>query len=626
MIRRLQRIPQTFRKRLAGVCLTGFILFALAAATASAAPEYALSGQATLLEKSVLARTPAGPVTALDVLMLDDMRDRTLTAIPIKAWLNPTSLEATPYRLAIKTGVERLLAYQDLAKKAGAWQPPADDLRVKSFGAAMAVWVENAVKPEVKVLDADIDRYYLAHPEKYLRRMRAQVRYVFMAADMSSLTMKMHTSQRMDALAQDIRDGKITFEKAAREFSEAPSAEQGGLLPPFYNGTFFDEFDKQTFQLEKPGSVSPSFVGPEGYYLVQLVQTWPPRNVPISEVHEDIRQMLSLDHVRHYYNYLMAKLALKHYVQNYASQWNYLNLQAPIVQINNLNLSRPDFLRFFGNPIGTDYAARMPDIGRDANYWVEGETVMEELKTRGLTQDPMIQRATALAALPLKADQVYKAQIPPEVFSPAKAMDTIRNNKQFIQGMRAARLIEFEIQPKSKKKESKSKAGPLGGKPAAAATDDSEISTQMDTISKQLAQETLPTEPTPVKLTDWALKEAGQLDQLSTDLDALQTLIDNTPWSDVKIKVRDKDWVDSIPGTSWYNQLKAVSVGQVSQPLKIGDSSFQYLVVAERPVDLKNWEAKPILIRSLAFQIEAAMIFQGAILHVRQSGDVSYTF
>ena len=105
--------------------------------------------------------------------MLDEMRDRAVANIPLSAWRNPNALEATPFRPAMKAAVERLLAYQSLAAKAEDWEPAEDVVRAKSFGAAMAVWIENVVRPQVKVLDSDIDRYYVAHPEKYLRRLRA---------------------------------------------------------------------------------------------------------------------------------------------------------------------------------------------------------------------------------------------------------------------------------------------------------------------------------------------------------------------------------------------------------------------------------------------------------------------
>lgn len=637
MRHRLPRPLQSFPLPHPGAGWLGLIMFLLLAAAAWAAPEYALSGQAAALDAIVLARTPAGPITALDVLLLDEMRDKSLATVPITAWLNPNSLEATPFRPAMKGAVERLQAYRALAQKAGDWQPPADEVRVKTFGAAAAVWIENVVKPQVKVMEitdpasgrtsGDIDRYYLAHPEKYLRRLRAQVRYIFIQADMTSLTGKMETRSRLDSLKQDIDSGKIKFEEAARRFSQAPSAGQGGLLPPFYNNTFFQEFDAQTFLLDKPGKVSEVFEGPEGFYMVQLVRTWPPRNIPIGEVRDDIRRQLSLDDVRHYYNYMLAKLVQKTYVQNYSFQWDYLNLQSPIVQIDNLPLTRPNFLRFYGNPVGANYDTRLLDVLTAATAWSEGELIMKDLAQRGLAAQPWIQRAAALAALPLKADHVYLTQIPPEVYSTSQALETIRNNKQFIQGLRSAHLIEFEVQLKGKaptpQQPAKGSATSRTPTPPPVAAQSEELNMQ-NAVAGQISSGVLPTTPQ-VNLASWVQAEATRTpEQRATDLEGMQTLLDNVNVPKLKLLVRDKDWVDIVPGTAWYEALKAVGLGHVSQPVKIARGAFEYLVLAERPVDLQDWATKPLMVRALAFQIEAAKLFSGEVLRVRQGGGLDY--
>ena len=134
----------------------------------------------------------------------------------------------------MKAAVERLLAYESLAGKAGDWEPPADELRVKSFGAAMAVWIENTVKPEVKVLESDINRYYVAHPEKYLRRLRAQVRYIFIATNFGRrYGRQLHRrppprwkrATNLEAVASQIQDGKI---RLCRGGAQALAGSLGG--------------------------------------------------------------------------------------------------------------------------------------------------------------------------------------------------------------------------------------------------------------------------------------------------------------------------------------------------------------------------------------------------------------
>jgi hypothetical protein len=102
-------------------------------------------------------------------------------------------------------------------------------VRVKTFGAAMAVWTENVVKPQVQVKEVtdpasgrasgDIDRYYLAHPEKYQRRLRAQVRYIFLPVDLHNEEAKQRARGELSTLAEQIKSGAQTFEEAARDDS-----------------------------------------------------------------------------------------------------------------------------------------------------------------------------------------------------------------------------------------------------------------------------------------------------------------------------------------------------------------------------------------------------------------------
>ena len=109
------------------------------------------------------------------------------------------------------------------------------------------------------------------------------------------------------------------------------------------------------------------------------------------------------------------------------------------MDIDNVKLTRPDYLRFFGSPVDAGYQVRTSDLAQSASYWADGEVIMEDLAARGLADHPWIKRARALAAATLKADRAYMARVPAETYAASQAMDTIRNNKQFIQGMRSAR-------------------------------------------------------------------------------------------------------------------------------------------------------------------------------------------
>lgn len=600
--------------RRAGARLLGaLLLLGFFATLAPAAPEYALSGQTPVLASTILAQTPNGPISALDVLMFDDMTEHAFPG-PVDPFLDLRSPLGIAIQPVIKQTILRMVAMQALAAQAGDWRPADDELYVKSFSAASAVWIEKVVKPQVKVLDRDIDLYYLAHSEKYLGRRRAQVRYIFKKTDPANPLSQVTTREGLEELARQIQAGKISFEAAARKNSDAPSAAQGGLIPIFENGTHFLAFEDQTFRLEKPGQLSAVFEGPLGYYLIQLVKIWPPYNTPVAEVRDEIRARVRLEHLRHYFNYLMATQVYKrHIILNNGFWWGYLSLNAPIDQVDKNNLERLDYLRYFENPTSFFYEVQLGSVLRDNGYWVEGQTIMEELAAQGLANDPLIQRARMWAELPLKAQHLYAQKVAPELYRPnVSSMKTILSNKQFARNLRSLHLVQFDTQIKNTKK----LTNLLDRQTAEGLAAD---------LSRQLATGVLPTVP-PIKLADWLKKEAPTEDQLDVAITSLEQSAKKASWNNISLKIKDMGWQTTVPGSAWHTLLKNLNVGQVSPPQPLGTDTFNYLVVGEKPADLKEWANKPLLIRTMAFQIEAAKIFYDAMTQVQLANQVKFTF
>lgn len=80
---------------------------------------------------------------------------------------------------------------------------------------------------------------------------------------------------KLDRIRQEILDGTITFAQAARKYSQAPSAEQGGDVGYFsYRGPMPEAFTRPIFEL-KVGEVSRPFVTPFGVHLVQVTEEKP---------------------------------------------------------------------------------------------------------------------------------------------------------------------------------------------------------------------------------------------------------------------------------------------------------------------------------------------------------------
>lgn len=80
--------------------------------------------------------------------------------------------------------------------------------------------------------------------------------------------------QRIDSIAQALRDGADFAELARRLSDDRQSAQRGGLLTWYGPGQLVPEFEKVMYELEK-GQTSQPFLSPVGYHIVRLADRKP---------------------------------------------------------------------------------------------------------------------------------------------------------------------------------------------------------------------------------------------------------------------------------------------------------------------------------------------------------------
>ncbi|WP_197440248.1 peptidylprolyl isomerase [Polystyrenella longa] len=98
--------------------------------------------------------------------------------------------------------------------------------------------------------------------------------------------------ERMNQIAQQISDGKIDFGDAARKYSEAPTAAQGGdlgFVP--YEGVMPLSITGPAFALQK-GELSEPFVSPFGVHLIQVVDE-KPGDLSLEDVRTEVWNAMS---------------------------------------------------------------------------------------------------------------------------------------------------------------------------------------------------------------------------------------------------------------------------------------------------------------------------------------------
>lgn len=578
---------------------------------AAAPPEYALSGRAAGLADVTLARTSGETISSLDVLIHDEMNRSLVQDIPPAIWADPAALEAEAFLPRIREAVMRLAADAWLARRAAAWSPPPLRRQMMSLGAAMAVWTEHVVVPEVRVLQTDMNHYYLGHADQFLQRRQAQVRYIFKSTRNLDPQQRQALRERLLQIRSRIFAGDLGFAQAARQNSEAASAEQGGLLPPFYDGTYFRAFDQNTFNLDEPGQLSPVFEGPGGLYLIQLVRRWPARNIALHEARETIRQRLHFNHVRHYYDFQMEGLRQQSFIRNNAPWWNYLYADAPIAQVGPLRLRRWDYLLCYPDPSGPDMQAELPPIMENVDRWVEGQLALAELRRMGLLDHRWMKRARQLATLSLRSKRVARLGVPSNDYATSEsALRALNHMPRATERLRLCRLIHFRLAP-----EPHPGTEPIGS-----------TRRVIRAFDLHLAALRLPAAPEAIDLAEWA---HGLNDPEANPTEALARLrraAANALPQGVRLDIKPQGWVDVSIDTDWDRLLLGRGPGQISRPRWQDGTLNRYLVVDEQPLGREQILGGPLRPRILAIELGAEQIARQTRERLQREGRVIFHY
>ncbi len=95
-------------------------------------------------------------------------------------------------------------------------------------------------------------------------------------------------------IRQEITDGKIRFEEAAKQYSSCPSREEGGSLGEFGRGQMVPEFEAACYQMEV-GELSEPVKTQFGYHLIRLDGKKAGETAPFEAVRADLHAKLLRD-------------------------------------------------------------------------------------------------------------------------------------------------------------------------------------------------------------------------------------------------------------------------------------------------------------------------------------------
>jgi parvulin-like peptidyl-prolyl isomerase len=138
------------------------------------------------------------------------------------------------------------------------------------------------VTTQVKVGDAEIEKYYKEHPTLYTQPETRDVRHVLVAAKQKSLAVSLRSQLAAGGSWKDL----------AKKHSLDPGSKDKGGETTIARGQTVPEFDKTSFEL-KVKEISQPVKTQYGWHVIQaLSPIRPKKTTPLAQVKEQIRQQL----------------------------------------------------------------------------------------------------------------------------------------------------------------------------------------------------------------------------------------------------------------------------------------------------------------------------------------------
>ena len=146
----------------------------------------------------------------------------------------------------------------------------------------------------ITVSDRKILKYYQANQKDYWEEVKIKVRHILILLDKEASSDKKNESYKhINGILSEIKNGK-DFSDAAVEYSEDVSASSGGDVGYIEKGKMVPEFEKVVYSL-KEGEISNVVETEFGFHIIKVDEIRPGRTLPLNEVKDKIKNILSVE-------------------------------------------------------------------------------------------------------------------------------------------------------------------------------------------------------------------------------------------------------------------------------------------------------------------------------------------
>lgn len=465
------------------------------------------------------------------------------------------------------------------------------------------VWLDRVIRPQIDVTPGELRLYYRNHPEEFVTPHLVHVRYIFRRLDPTLTRDEIDAEEKlMDSLREVLTSNPDRFAEAARQYSQAQSASNGGEVPPFAEGEFFPAFERLAFNLSLPGEISSILRNDEGLFLIQLIDHILPTAVPFEEAQDRVRKSALKQEMTHMARYRIDRLRESAKIESRFNLWNDLQDGDMVGRIGEYSITKSDFWKLNPTVIDTMGNLSMPELQYHSKRFMECELMRQDLAAKGLGDDPRLARSQELAEKIVKAQRVEKRHLQ-EKLTTAMAGDkpAPRNAEAMFQGASRMRLFRIEGEIVDPKK-----------------LDATTLVTSREMLPGILqtyiarAMSAAPPEPEP-------MDRMGKVPAVVRGVTGIEDARYKFYWKDL-------GWIDPLSSPEMLEQVAGVGEGQFA-PVRLKENGAESLyVAAERKLSAEEREQLEMRARrsSAEHEREAAIaMFRDG---VAQTQDVTYTF
>ena len=161
----------------------------------------------------------------------------------------------------------------------------------------------NKVLSDVTITDEDAKKFYDENKDQFAQKEAVSAKHILV-----------DNEEKFKEIMEKINNNEITFEEAAKQYSNCPSGQQGGDLGMFNRGMMVPEFEEAAFTLDI-NEVSEPVKTQFGYHLIKVENKKEATTSAFEEVKTQIIQRLMQQAQDNKYLQTIKDLEAKHNVQ-----------------------------------------------------------------------------------------------------------------------------------------------------------------------------------------------------------------------------------------------------------------------------------------------------------------------